>query len=238
MSKDPKNNESIENQIANTKELDVVDLEKKIKKSLLGRLTHPFIGTFIFSFLTYNYKLVLILIFGLLDKYSYYDTVIEDFSKHIGFCKDTVFVPICFAIFVPLVLQNFGDFLIEKSKAYTAKRIANSIEKEKKKELIYRVKSLTSELQKQIDKYNKQIELQNQFLQNAISLLNEKYSNGGNSNVAVYESKETLSSNMFVSLDTRQQLICGYSKHLSFYGIILEKSQLSIMQLKNYQIMN
>ncbi|MCW7467781.1 hypothetical protein [Leptospira levettii] len=193
------------------------NLETIIKNILLDRLSHPFIGTFIFSFLTYNYKIILLLIFGLLDKYSYYDTVIENFSNEIGICKPTVYYPLIFAIFIPIVFQNLGDYLIEKSKAFTSRLIANSIENEKKKELIYKNTILTGEIEENKNKFYELLSVQKVYKEFIVKLFNQ---HTPGKSVEVLIGEVGLSDNCYISKKENGEITI-YNRHSDFLGKII-----------------
>ncbi|MCG6140664.1 hypothetical protein [Leptospira mtsangambouensis] len=204
----------------NNQQKDSEKFTEILSKIVNEKLTHPFIGTYIISFIILNFNITIKLIFGLIYEYQDYETVINNFTDNFSYFSGTVWKPVIPMITVPLILQNFGDYIYKRASAFTKSKTSNAILLEGNKELITENRILSSELMNIKNENNR---LESLLLSLEFFISQKLRVNNGNEKLKLSYSREKFQDGAFVSASLDYSSIIKYNKHKPFHGYIVEK---------------
>lgn len=92
----------------------MIEIIKDLYKTSNSRIKNPIISSFIISFIVYNWKVILILLFANCDVEAKIDHIEKFYS-----CSGNIFIPIIISIFYIILIpyiNNFFDYILKPSK--------------------------------------------------------------------------------------------------------------------------
>ncbi|EMY69875.1 hypothetical protein [Leptospira vanthielii] len=189
---------------------------KGFTQMILDRIGHPFIGSFIFTFVVTNYDILIDLFVNIRDPLS----VLIFNSFLYGEWKVRIVLPVTMMFAFPLLIQHLGDVIYNFSKEFFNQKIANIKEGQKNKIHKLRIPALLES----IETHRKV----NEFIsEKSSALLSYLLKNHGilkeSSRYILIENKNGLNENEFVSYYKEFDLVIPFNNKHPILGRVLKK---------------
>ncbi|PJZ98849.1 hypothetical protein CH369_17955 [Leptospira levettii] len=208
---------------------EIIDGVSNIVKDRVG---HPFLGSFIFTFLTINYDILIDLAVNIQDPLAvliFKSFLYGEMSLRLG-------VPALMMISFPLFIQNGSDIVYNYFKEKTNKRIENRKEKERREILVNKIDFVNSQLYDLREDNKARFEKTTKVFDSLLKLVK------GYAKIhylSIFESEIVLVKGEFVSLLADETKITFYDKKLMFLGRVFEKinDQLYIIEVMDNNVL-
>lgn len=183
---------------------------------ILDRIGHPFIGSFIFTFVITNYDILIDLFVNIRDP----DAVLIFNSFLYSEWKTRLGVPFGMMLAFPILIQNGSDIVYTYFKEKTNTYIENRKEKEKLEIHLNKIENLKNQLYNQKDLNNQIVKQTCDIIQTTLNLVKNR---DNIFHLQVFESNEVLEKGDFVSYLIDLGKIVFYDKNIMFLGRVFYK---------------
>ncbi|TGN09419.1 hypothetical protein [Leptospira bandrabouensis] len=193
---------------------EVSDTFINIMKDKIG---HPFMGSFMFTFIGINYDILIDLVVNIQDPFAvtfFKDSLCNEVWSRVSF-------PIGMMFIFPLLIQNGLNFIYIWCKVYTENKIENMKESENNKNHKESAKNYKLKYEMSLNKVHNIID-KSMLISNTI-LSNLGKSSGLNETFSVFESDEKLNEGQYVSFQEFQNKIIPFVNSAIFLGKVSVK---------------